>query len=138
MKRREEGDRSFLDRNFAEKAFDVFTYAHGGYLGSARGAQHHGRGTVCLGNGADDLFKNGSDHLGSLCRAHDVTRNLASGDALFAEGIGDGRSELIDLLHALGDSPDCLDGTPLIDLKPYFASTDSVPEAVVGWHKRKD
>jgi tRNA-Thr(GGU) m(6)t(6)A37 methyltransferase TsaA len=31
---------------------------------------------------------------------------------------------------------DCLDGTPLIDLKPYFASTDSVPEAIVGWHKR--
>ena len=29
---------------------------------------------------------------------------------------------------------DCLDGTPLIDLKPYFASVDSVPEAVVGWH----
>jgi tRNA-Thr(GGU) m(6)t(6)A37 methyltransferase TsaA len=27
---------------------------------------------------------------------------------------------------------DCLDGTPLIDIKPYFASTDSVPEAVVG------
>jgi tRNA-Thr(GGU) m(6)t(6)A37 methyltransferase TsaA len=34
---------------------------------------------------------------------------------------------------------DCLDGTPLVDLKPYFASTDSVPDAVVGWHKaRKD
>ena len=33
---------------------------------------------------------------------------------------------------------DCLDGTPLIDIKPYFASTDSVPEASVGWHKRKD
>ena len=31
---------------------------------------------------------------------------------------------------------DCLDGTPLIDIKPYFASTDSVPDAVVGWHKR--
>ena len=29
---------------------------------------------------------------------------------------------------------DCLDGTPLIDLKPYFASTDAVPEAVVGGH----
>ena len=28
---------------------------------------------------------------------------------------------------------DCLDGTPLIDIKPYFASVDSVPEAVVGW-----
>ena len=27
---------------------------------------------------------------------------------------------------------DCLDGTPLIDIKPYFASVDSVPEAVVG------
>jgi len=33
---------------------------------------------------------------------------------------------------------DCLDGTPLIDIKPYYASTDSVPEAVVGWRKRKD
>jgi tRNA-Thr(GGU) m(6)t(6)A37 methyltransferase TsaA len=30
---------------------------------------------------------------------------------------------------------DCLDGTPLLDIKPYFASTDAVPEAVVGWHK---
>lgn len=31
---------------------------------------------------------------------------------------------------------DCLDGTPLLDIKPYFASTDSVPEAVVGWHRK--
>jgi tRNA (Thr-GGU) A37 N-methylase len=29
---------------------------------------------------------------------------------------------------------DCIDGTPLIDLKPYFASTDAVPDAHVGWH----
>ncbi len=28
---------------------------------------------------------------------------------------------------------DCLDGTPLVDIKPYFASTDSVAEAHVGW-----
>jgi tRNA (Thr-GGU) A37 N-methylase len=27
---------------------------------------------------------------------------------------------------------DCLDGTPLIDIKPYFPSVDSVPDAVVG------
>jgi tRNA-Thr(GGU) m(6)t(6)A37 methyltransferase TsaA len=32
---------------------------------------------------------------------------------------------------------DCLDGTPLLDLKPYFASTDAAPEAVVGWHKAR-
>jgi tRNA-Thr(GGU) m(6)t(6)A37 methyltransferase TsaA len=32
---------------------------------------------------------------------------------------------------------DCLDGTPLIDIKPYFASTDSFPDAVVGWHKAR-
>ena len=31
---------------------------------------------------------------------------------------------------------DCLDGTPLIDIKPYFASVDSVPDAVVGWSER--
>jgi len=31
---------------------------------------------------------------------------------------------------------DCLDGTPLIDIKPYFASVDSVPDAVVGWDRK--
>jgi tRNA-Thr(GGU) m(6)t(6)A37 methyltransferase TsaA len=29
---------------------------------------------------------------------------------------------------------DCRDGTPLVDLKPYFASIDAVPDATVGWH----
>ena len=29
--------------------------------------------------------------------------------------------------------PDCLDGTPLLDIKPYFASTDCHPDATVGW-----
>jgi tRNA-Thr(GGU) m(6)t(6)A37 methyltransferase TsaA len=29
---------------------------------------------------------------------------------------------------------DCLDGTPLLDIKPYFASTDAAPDAVTGWH----
>jgi tRNA-Thr(GGU) m(6)t(6)A37 methyltransferase TsaA len=35
---------------------------------------------------------------------------------------------------------DCLDGTPLLDIKPYFASTDAIPDAEVGWHaaRRKD
>lgn len=28
------------------------------------------------------------------------------------------------------DAIDVLDGTPLIDIKPYFASTDSIPDAV--------
>ena len=32
---------------------------------------------------------------------------------------------------------DCLDGTPLLDLKPYFASTDAIPDAVVGWHAER-
>ncbi len=32
---------------------------------------------------------------------------------------------------------DCLDDTPLIDIKPYFASTDAVPEAVTGWHAER-
>ncbi|WP_349367994.1 tRNA (N6-threonylcarbamoyladenosine(37)-N6)-methyltransferase TrmO [Salinarimonas sp.] len=30
---------------------------------------------------------------------------------------------------------DCLDGTPLLDLKPYFASVDAKPEAHVGWRE---
>jgi len=33
---------------------------------------------------------------------------------------------------------DCVDGTPLLDIKPYFASTDSEPDACVGWHDHKE
>jgi len=33
---------------------------------------------------------------------------------------------------------DCLDNTPLVDIKPYFASTDSVPDAQVGWHNGRE
>jgi tRNA-Thr(GGU) m(6)t(6)A37 methyltransferase TsaA len=33
---------------------------------------------------------------------------------------------------------DCIDGTPLLDLKPYFASTDAVPDASVGWHAARE
>lgn len=32
---------------------------------------------------------------------------------------------------------DCLDCTPVIDIKPYFASTDARPDAVVGWHEKR-
>ena len=28
---------------------------------------------------------------------------------------------------------DCLDGTPLLDIKPYLRSTDCEPEATMGW-----
>jgi tRNA (Thr-GGU) A37 N-methylase len=32
---------------------------------------------------------------------------------------------------------DCLDGTACLDIKPYFASIDSKPNAEVGWHKAR-
>ena len=28
---------------------------------------------------------------------------------------------------------DCMDGTPLLDIKPYLRSTDAEPEAGMGW-----
>ncbi|WP_093807631.1 tRNA (N6-threonylcarbamoyladenosine(37)-N6)-methyltransferase TrmO [Stappia sp. ES.058] len=30
---------------------------------------------------------------------------------------------------------DCVNGTPLVDIKPYFAGTDSIPHARVGWRE---
>jgi tRNA-Thr(GGU) m(6)t(6)A37 methyltransferase TsaA len=33
---------------------------------------------------------------------------------------------------------DCLDGTPLLDIKPYFASTDAAADAKVGWHQDRN
>ncbi len=43
---------------------------------------------------------------------------------------------VVELLGREGDSLrvrglDCLDGTPLLDIKPYYASTDARPEATV-------
>jgi tRNA-Thr(GGU) m(6)t(6)A37 methyltransferase TsaA len=32
---------------------------------------------------------------------------------------------------------DCLDGTPLVDLKPYFASVDSIPDATVNRREKE-
>jgi tRNA-Thr(GGU) m(6)t(6)A37 methyltransferase TsaA len=32
---------------------------------------------------------------------------------------------------------DCIDGTPLLDIKPYFASTDAVADSRVGWHAER-
>jgi tRNA-Thr(GGU) m(6)t(6)A37 methyltransferase TsaA len=37
-------------------------------------------------------------------------------------------------LHVRG--VDCIDGTPLIDIKPYVAHLDSVSEAKVAWHEK--
>ncbi len=31
---------------------------------------------------------------------------------------------------------DCLDGTPLLDIKPYLPTTDSEPDASMGWLER--
>ena len=48
-------------------------------------------------------------------------------------------ASVVRLLHIDGNvlsvvGLDCLDNTPLLDIKPYFASTDAVPDAKVGWH----
>jgi tRNA-Thr(GGU) m(6)t(6)A37 methyltransferase TsaA len=44
-------------------------------------------------------------------------------------GVEDARLSVIGL--------DCLDDTPLLDIKPYFASTDAFADAVVGWHQAR-
>jgi tRNA-Thr(GGU) m(6)t(6)A37 methyltransferase TsaA len=33
---------------------------------------------------------------------------------------------------------DCLDNTPLLDIKPYFASVDAKPDATVGWRHDRE
>lgn len=33
---------------------------------------------------------------------------------------------------------DALDGSPLLDIKPYSPGVDAAPEATVGWHERGD
>lgn len=33
---------------------------------------------------------------------------------------------------------DAVEGSPLIDVKPYSFEVDSVQDAVIGWHERRD
>jgi len=33
---------------------------------------------------------------------------------------------------------DALDGSPLLDIKPYSPNVDSVPDAEIGWHRERD
>ncbi len=33
---------------------------------------------------------------------------------------------------------DCVNGTPLVDIKPYFASIDAHPDAIVGWREASE
>jgi tRNA (adenine37-N6)-methyltransferase len=34
------------------------------------------------------------------------------------------------------DNPDMLDGTPLLDLKPYIPDFDAYPDAIAGWQEK--
>jgi tRNA-Thr(GGU) m(6)t(6)A37 methyltransferase TsaA len=48
--------------------------------------------------------------------------------------------DIVELLDVRGNcldvrGMDALDGSPLLDLKPYFAGIDSFPEARVGWQR---
>jgi tRNA-Thr(GGU) m(6)t(6)A37 methyltransferase TsaA len=68
--------------------------------------------------------RNGTFALRSPARPNPIALSVArleriEGNTLFVVGL------------------DCLDNTPLLDIKPYFASTDSVPDAHVGWHANR-
>jgi tRNA-Thr(GGU) m(6)t(6)A37 methyltransferase TsaA len=68
--------------------------------------------------------RNGTFALRSPARPNPIALSVArleriEGNTLFVVGL------------------DCLDDTPLLDIKPYFASTDSVPDANVGWHANR-
>jgi len=36
------------------------------------------------------------------------------------------------------EGADMLDGSPLIDIKPFFSNVDNVPDAISGWLENKD
>ena len=48
---------------------------------------------------------------------------------------------IVKLLRRVGniihiDNPDMLDGTPLLDIKPYIPDFDAYPDAVAGWQEK--
>jgi tRNA-Thr(GGU) m(6)t(6)A37 methyltransferase TsaA len=66
---------------------------------------------------------------GTFALRSPVRPNPIAASAVKLVGVDGSRLSVIGL--------DCLNGTPLIDIKPYFASVDAVPDAVVGWHVQR-
>jgi tRNA-Thr(GGU) m(6)t(6)A37 methyltransferase TsaA len=75
-----------------------------------------------------DLVRQVPRHLGTprgtFALRSPVRPNPIAASVARLEGVDGCRLSVVGL--------DCLDGTPLVDLKPYFASVDAVPDAVVG------
>lgn len=69
-------------------------------------------------------------HLGTFALRSPVRPNPIAASVVRVHAIDGSRISVVGL--------DCVDGTPLVDIKPYFAATDAVPDAVVGWHARSD
>ena len=82
---------------------------------------HQSRRDIVLQSPKNNKSTRGTFSLRSPVRPNPIAASVArlqriEGNTLFVTGL------------------DCMDGTPLLDLKPYFASTDSAPDASVGWH----
>jgi tRNA-Thr(GGU) m(6)t(6)A37 methyltransferase TsaA len=67
-----------------------------------------------------------SEHRGTFALRSPVRPNPIAASIVRLIRVEDARLSVVGL--------DCLDGTPLLDIKPYFASTDAVADASVGWH----
>jgi tRNA-Thr(GGU) m(6)t(6)A37 methyltransferase TsaA len=67
-----------------------------------------------------------TEHRGTFALRSPVRPNPIAASIVRLIRVEDARLSVVGL--------DCLDGTPLLDIKPYFASTDAVADASVGWH----
>jgi tRNA-Thr(GGU) m(6)t(6)A37 methyltransferase TsaA len=70
-----------------------------------------------------------SEHRGTFALRSPVRPNPIAASIVRLDKVDGARLSVVGL--------DCLDGTPLLDIKPYFASTDAVPDASVGWHAER-
>ena len=81
---------------------------------------HHAPRTLIVQKPRHAAEPKGVFSLRSPARPNPVGLHIAG---LIAVDIGSGRIDI--------DGIDVLDGTPVIDIKPYFASTDAFPEASI-------
>lgn len=77
------------------------------------------------GHGTSSGGQHGTFALRSPARPNPIAMSVVT-----LLGIEDNKLRVVGL--------DCLDGTPLLDIKPYLPSVDSVPEAVCGWRQNKN
>src|SRR6185437_17146872 len=97
------------DGDLGQEALDFAAHVGGDGFDRFGGGEHALRRTLRFGRGAGDFAQYRDDQLGAVGGADDVLRNFAGRHALLLDGLRNRGRVIVELAHAVRDTPDGLD-----------------------------